>query len=59
MIITFLPPTKLRLIDAAHAASQAGQRLYTNGRVLVAAPRKPGPGWHRVGVRVAAGREAA
>lgn len=56
MVITFLPPTKLRLRDAAEAAMQTGQRLYTNGRALVAAPRKPSADWHRVGVRV---KEAA
>lgn len=56
MVITFLPPNKLRLIDAAQAAVNSGQRLYTNGRALVAAPRKPGADWHRVGVCV---KEAA
>ena len=49
-IVTFLPPSKLRLIDAAQAAAAAGQLLYSNGRALVAAARKPGPTWHRVGV---------
>jgi hypothetical protein len=52
MIITILPRSRLRLIDAATAAAEAGQRLYSNGRALVAAPRKPGPDWHRVGVHV-------
>jgi hypothetical protein len=49
-IVTFLPPSKLRLVDAAEAALAAGQLLYQNGRALVAASRKPGPSWHRVGV---------
>ncbi len=49
-IVTFLPPSKLRLIDAVEAAMAAGQLLYSNGRALVAAARKPGPTWHRVGV---------
>lgn len=52
MIITILPRSRLRLIDAANAAAEAGQRLYSNGRALVAAARKPGPDWHRVGVHV-------
>lgn len=53
MIITMIPRSKARVIDCAQAAYAVGNRLYHNGRVLVAAPRKPGPGWFRVGVRVA------
>ena len=51
-VITFLPRSRLRLIDAATAALSVGCTLYQNGRALVAAPRKPGPGWFRVGVRI-------
>ena len=57
-LITFLPRSRLRLIDAATAAVAAGCCLYHNGRALVAAPRKPGPGWFRVGVRVVDRRAA-
>ncbi len=56
MIITFLPKSRLRLLDCAQAAQAAGQRLYHNGRALVAAPAKPGPGWRRIGIII---REAA
>ena len=52
MIVTILPRSHLRLIDCAQAALAAGCLLYQNGRALVAAPRKPGPNWYRVGVRV-------
>jgi hypothetical protein len=54
MIVTILPKSRLRLIDCAQAAQQAGQRLYQNGKALVAAPATPGPGWHRVGILVKA-----
>ena len=50
MIITLLPRSRLRLADCAQAAAQAGQYLWWNGRALVAAPRKPGAGWYRMGV---------
>ena len=39
-----------QVIDAVEAAMAAGQLLYSNGRAMVAAARKPGPTWHRVGV---------
>lgn len=57
-IVTYLPRSHVRLIDAAQAAIAAGCRLYHNGRALVASPRKPGPGWFRVGVRVVERRAA-
>jgi len=57
-IVTFLPRSQIRLIDAATAAVAAGCRLWHNGRVLVAAPHKPGAGWWRVGVRVVERRAA-
>ncbi len=50
MIITYLPRSRLRLIDCAEVAAACGQRLYQNGRALVAATAKPGPGWVRVGI---------
>lgn len=56
MVITLLPPSKRPMRDAAEAAIQAGQHLYTNGRALVSAPRKPGADWHRIGVKI---KEAA
>lgn len=49
-VVTILPRSRLRLVDAAEAAFTAGQRLYFNGRALVVSARKPGPGWTRVGV---------
>ena len=52
MIVTILPRSRLRFIDCARAAVAAGQQLYSNGRALVSAPRKPGPDWFRVGVRI-------
>lgn len=58
-IITYLPRSSVRMLDAAKAAVADGCRLYHNGRALVAAPRKPGPGWFRVGVRVVDRRAAA
>ena len=51
--LTLLPPSKRPFFQAANEALHAGCSLYSNGRVLVSAPRKPGPGWHRVGVRIA------
>lgn len=50
MIITVLPRNRLKLSDCAEAARLCGQRLYQNGRALVAAKSSPGPGWHRLGV---------
>ncbi len=52
MVITLLPASRLRLIDAARAAVQAGCVLWCNGRALAAAPQRPGAHWHRVGVRI-------
>lgn len=50
--ITPIPASRLRLIDAARTAVAAGCRLWHNGRALVAAPHRPGAGWHQVGVRI-------
>ena len=58
-IVTYLPRSRVRLLDAAQAAIAASCTLYHNGRVLISAPRKPGPGWFRVGVRVVERRAAA
>lgn len=49
-IVTILPRSRLRLIDCAEAAHQAGQRLWWNGKALVAAPNRPAAGWHRIGI---------
>lgn len=51
-VITFLPRSRARFFDVAQAVHAAGQRLWHNGRVLVAAPHKPGAGWFRVGVKM-------
>ena len=51
-VVTILPRSKLRIIDCARAAVAAGQQLYSNGKVLVSAPRKPGADWFRVGVQI-------
>lgn len=58
MLITLLPPSRMRMIDAAQAAAANGSRLWTDGRTLVSAPRAPGPDWHRVGVRIIERRAA-
>lgn len=48
-VITFIPRSRDRLSEVAAVTAEAGQRLYFNGRALVAAPRKPGAAWTRVG----------
>lgn len=49
-IITILPRSRLKLADCAEAAMTVGQKLWWNGKALVAAPQKPGAGWHRIGI---------
>jgi hypothetical protein len=49
-VVTMLPRSHVRLVDAAEVAFAAGQCLYFNGRALVASARKPGAGWTRVGI---------
>lgn len=49
-VITILPRSRLKLSDCAEAACAAGQKLWWNGRALVAATQRPAQGWHRIGI---------
>ncbi len=49
-VVTILPRSRLKLADCAEAACAAGQKLWWNGKALVAAPHRPAAGWHRIGI---------
>jgi len=49
-VYTLIPRTKMPFYVVADVVEKAGQRLYFNGKTILAAPHHPGAGWHRIGI---------